>query len=48
MISIEGGGILCKKYCKNAFIVDSSETSLVQELHLIFYHQICENFEKVY
>lgn len=41
-------GGLCKKYCKNTFIVDSSEISLVQELHLIFYHQICENFEKVY
>lgn len=41
-------GGLCKQYCKNTFIVDSSQTSLVQELHLIFYHQICENLEALY
>lgn len=35
----------CKKFCDNSFIVNSKETALIQEIHIIFYHIMCDQIE---
>lgn len=35
----------CKKLCDNFFIVNSTETDLIQEIHIIFYHIMCDQIE---
>jgi len=37
-----------KKYSKNNFIVDSSNASRIQEVHIIFYQNVCELIENYY
>ena len=38
------GGI-CLNLCDRSFIVNSSNPSRVQEIHIIFYHMMCELIE---
>ena len=38
-------GGLCKKYCKNFFTLKSNDASRVQEVHIIFWQNICEIVE---
>ena len=35
----------CKTHCKNSFIVESSNPSRVQEMHILFYHAFCQLVE---
>ena len=35
----------CKKFCDKSFIVNSKETALIQEIHVIFYHMLCDQIE---
>jgi len=35
----------CKKLCDSSFIVDSNNPSRVQEIHILFYHSMCEIIE---
>lgn len=37
-----------KKYSKNNFIVDSSNPSRIQEVHIIFYQNVCDLVENYY
>lgn len=35
----------CKKFCDKSFVVNSKETALIQEIHIIFYHIMCDQIE---
>lgn len=41
-------GGLSKKYCKNFFTLKSSDASRVQEIHIIFWQNICEIVESYF
>lgn len=41
-------GGLCKKYCKNFFTLKSKDASRVQEVHIIFWQNICEIVESYF
>ena len=37
-----------KKFCTNSFIVSSNDPSRIQEIHIIFWQNVCELVEKIY
>ena len=37
-----------KKFCKNRFIVSDNDPSRIQEIHIIFWQNVCELVEKTY
>ena len=41
-------GGLVKKYCKDSFIASHTSPSRVQEIHILFWHSVCEIVENYY